>query len=117
MLVNLIQYRGTVGVFSNQNFSFNYKSNFKGLINRMAISYAVLNNKNFSIVNIIQIFLILFSVFFSLNYKYCIFGRHLFLYIFILTSILVVLPLWSHSNILLSILLFIKIISLVIFPI
>ena len=30
--VNATQYRGTVGNFNNQNFSFNYKSNFNGRI-------------------------------------------------------------------------------------
>ena len=67
MPVNLTQYRGTVGVFNNQNFSFNYKSNFKGHINRIAISYAVLNKENLSISNIIQIILILVGVFLSLK--------------------------------------------------
>ena len=87
-----------------RNFGFNHKSNFKGHLNRMAISYAVLNKEHFSILNIIQIILILVSVFLSLKYKYCIIGRHIFLYIFILTSILIVLHLWSHSNFLLSML-------------
>ena len=59
MSVNLTQYRGKVGVFNNRNISFNYKSNLKSHINRMAISYAVLNKKNFSISKIIQVFLIL----------------------------------------------------------
>ena len=59
MSVNLTQYRGKVRVFNNRNISFNYKSNFKSHINRMAISYAVLNKKNFSISKIIQVFLIL----------------------------------------------------------
>ena len=67
MLVNLTQYRGTVGVFNNQNFGFSYKSNFKGHINRLAISYAVLNKENLSISNIIQIILILVGVFLSLK--------------------------------------------------
>ena len=92
--VNLIQYRGTVGVFNDRNFSFNYKSHFKAHINRMALSYTVLNKENFSISNISQILLILISLFLSLKYKYCIIGRHFFLYIFILTSILVVLQFW-----------------------
>ena len=45
------------------------------------------------------------SVFLSLKYKYSIIGRHFFLYIFILTSILIALQLWAHSNFLLLILL------------
>ena len=69
----------------------------------MAISYPALRKEKCSISNIIQIILILVSVFLSLKYKYCIIGRHFFLYIFILISILVVLHLWSHSNFLLSI--------------
>ena len=71
----------------------------------MALSYAILNKENFSISNIIQIFLVLVSVFLSLKYKYCNTARHVFLHILILTSIVVVLHLWSHSNFLLSILL------------
>ena len=52
MPVNLIQYRRVVGVFNNRNFGFSYKSNFKGHINSMAISYAVLNKDTFSVSNI-----------------------------------------------------------------
>ena len=37
----------------------------------MAISYDVLNKENFSISNLIQVFLILVSVFLLFNYKYC----------------------------------------------
>ena len=62
---------------------------------------------DFSILTIIQLFLILVILFLSLNYKYCIIGRHSFLYIFISINILVVLHLWSHFNFLLSILLLI----------
>ena len=80
------------------------KSNFKGQVNSRLL-YVVLNKKNFSISNIIQIFLILVSVFLSHEYKNCILGRHFFLYIFILKSIVVVLHLWAHSKFLLSILL------------
>ena len=48
MPVNLTQYIGIVGVFNNRNFSFIYESHFKGPINRMAVSYAVLNKENLS---------------------------------------------------------------------
>ena len=48
-------------------FHFNHKSNFKGRINRMAVSYAVLNRENFSISKNIQTSLILVSVFYHLN--------------------------------------------------
>ena len=41
----------------------------------------------------------------SLKYKYCNTARYSFLHILILTSILVVLHIWSHSNFVLSILL------------
>ena len=70
----------------------------------MAISDAVLNKRSFSFSNIIQIFLILVSVFLSLKYKYCNTARHFFLHILILTNILVALHLSSHSDFLLSIL-------------
>ena len=132
MLVNLNQYRVTVGVCNNRNF--NYKSNLKSRINRMTISYAVLNKENFPISKIIEIFLILVSAFLSLKYRYCNTARHFVLYILILTfmtgaviiqkpvhwtgsymitssvmkeltSILVGVHLWPFSNFLLSIVL------------
>ena len=40
-----------------------------------------------------------------MKYKYCNTARHFFLYILILTSILMVLHFWSQSNFLLSMLL------------
>ena len=72
--VNFVLHRGTVEVFNHQNFSFNYKSNFKSRINRMAFSYVVLNKENDSISNIILIFLInnlntlIFLIFFNISW-------------------------------------------------
>ena len=98
MSVNLAQYRRAVGVFINRNLSFNYKLNFKGHRNKIAISYVVLNKLNFSISNIIEIFIILVRKK-SLKYKNCNIGRHLFLYIFFnkyLKSVTLTVILRSH---------------------
>ena len=71
----------------------------------MAISHADLKRENCSITNNIQIFLILVSGFLSLKYKLYNTAKPFCLHIFVLTSILVALHLWSRSNFLLLILL------------
>lgn len=101
--VNQTEYRRAAGSFNNGNLSFNYKLHFKGCKNRMAISHADLKRQNCSITNNIQIFLILVSVFVSLSST--IPQDNFPPYIFVSTSILVALYLWSRSNFLLSILL------------